>query len=320
LKSFSGGPHRTDQCAGSRLACWYLVVVTVVALLLIAGNAALALAIPFKVEFLIGYLGALLVFVVWHSVIVRGPGETLLLIAVTLLVAFVSEAFGVNFGLVFGDYHYTEVLGAKLLGVPVLAAVAWGPITYAGNHVVDLIVPTRAVLEGNWIKSVSTRMWVSSVGALAITGWDMMIDPIAVSEGWWVWQDGGPYVPYVANGVPITNFAGWLGVSFLTSLAYRALASTRKPRASQPSAVGLAPLVLYSSLFATAAGVAVTVLQRPEISLVGLLAMGPFIAIASANLSVIRGDASAEPASVWVESRLAPQPVETGERPVEVAR
>jgi hypothetical protein len=54
--------------------------------------------------------------------------------------------------------------------------------------------------------------------------------------------------------------------------------------------------------------------------LVGLLAMGPFIAIASANLSVIRGDASAEPASVWVESRLAPQPVETGERPVEVAR
>jgi uncharacterized membrane protein len=301
-----------DQFAGLRLACWYLVVVTVAALLLIAANAALALAIPFKVEFVIGYLGALLVFVVWHSAIVRGPARTLLLIVVTLLVAFVSEAVGVNLGLVFGDYHYTEVLGAKLLGVPVLAAVAWGPIIYAGNHVVDLIVPTRAVLEGNWVTSVSTRIWVSFAGALAVTGWDMMIDPIAVSEGWWVWQDGGPYVPYVAHGVPITNFTGWLGVSFFTSLAYRALASTRKPRISRPSGGGLGPLVLYSSLFSTAAGVAATVLQRPEISLVGLLAMGPFIAIASMNLSVIRGNASAKSASVRVETRLAPQPAETG--------
>jgi hypothetical protein len=40
----------------------------------------------------------------------------------------------------------------------------------------------------------------------------------------------------------------------------------------------------YASLFITAMGVALTILQRPEVAMIGTLAMGPFIVIALTNL------------------------------------
>jgi uncharacterized membrane protein len=136
-------------------------------------------------------------------------------------------------------------------------------------------------------------LWMAVVGALATTAWDMMIDPIAVNEGWWVWLDGGPYVPYVENGVPIDNFLGWLGVSFVINLIYRLVADTApQPRRSLSLSIH-GPLMLYSALFLTAAGVAITILRRPEVALVGLLAMGPFIAIGLTNVNLLqRGLAS----------------------------
>jgi hypothetical protein len=37
-------------------------------------------------------------------------------------------------------------------------------------------------------------------------------------------------------------------------------------------------------LFLTAFGVTITILERPEVALIGMLAMGPFIVIALTNL------------------------------------
>jgi uncharacterized membrane protein len=113
-----------------------------------------------------------------------------------------------------------------------------------------------------------------------------MIDPIAVSQGWWVWLEGGAYMPYVANGVPIQNFVGWLGVAFVINLIYRRLSDGGQPINRSAWLTFYGPLTLYFSLFATSFGVAITILQRPEVALVGALAMGPFIVIALTNLPV----------------------------------
>jgi putative membrane protein len=136
----------------------------------------------------------------------------------------------------------------------------------------------------------SSIIWMAIIGALATTAWDMMIDPIAVSQGWWIWADGGPYMPYIVNGVPIQNFIGWLGVAFTINLLYRKI-SDRIPHINRSATLTYyGPLTLYLSLFLTSFGVAVTILQRPEVALVGVLAMGPFIAIAFTNLPVFLPD------------------------------
>ncbi len=261
----------------------YLVAVTVLSVILILLNVLLGMRIPFSVDFLIGYVGALLIFVVWHAVLTKGWKHALLMFGLSFVVAFSAEALGVNFGLVFGQYYYSKMLGISLFGVPFLAALAWEPIVYAAFCMGDMLSTN---LPGYKIfpRRTASILWMAAIGALATTAWDMMIDPIAVSQGWWVWVDGGPYVPYVVNGVPIQNFVGWLGVAFLINLIYRKIVDGISQRNHSPSLTFLGPLTLYISLYLTSFGVAVTILRRPEVALIGTLAMGPFIAIALSNL------------------------------------
>lgn len=263
----------------------YLLGVTVISVLLIILNAVLGMRIPFSVDFLAGYVGALLVFVAWHAVLTKGWKRSLVMLGLSFVTAFTAEALGVNFGLIFGRYYYSEVLGVSLFGVPLLAALAWEPIVYAAFCISDMLSPLVASLPAI-SRNKALPLWMAGIGALATTAWDMMIDPIAVSQGWWVWVEGGPYVPYVANGVPIQNFIGWLGVAFVINLIYRRIMNGEPQVNHSPSLTYYAPLTLYISLYLTSFGVAVTILRRPEVALVGTLAMGPFIIIALANLPV----------------------------------
>jgi len=261
----------------------YLVVVTVISVILITLNVLLGMRIPFTVDFLLGYVGALLVFVIWHAVLTKGWKRSLIMFGLSFVVAFTAEALGVNFGLVFGHYYYTPKLGVSLFGVPLLAALAWEPIVYAAFCISNML-STREASPSPMFKYKTSSFWAAAIGALATTAWDLMIDPIAVSQGWWVWVGGGPYIPYVANGVPIQNFVGWLGVAFLINLIYRKIADGIEQPGRSAALTFYGPLTLYISLLLTAFGVAITILQRPEVALIGMLAMGPFILIAITNL------------------------------------
>ncbi len=261
----------------------YLAAVTVISVLLIIVNVMLGMRIPFSVEFLVGYVMALSIFVVWHAVLTKGWKRSLLMFGLSFILAFTAEALGVNFGLVFGHYYYTPALGPSLFGVPFLAALAWEPIIYAAFCLSDMLANRVAGASASFTRKTSP-VWAAAIGSLATTAWDMMIDPIAVSQGWWAWVNGGPYVPYVANGVPITNFLGWLLVAFVINLVYRQVADGMEQPGSSAALGFYGPVTLYASLFLTAFGVAITILQRPEVALIGLLTMGPFIIIALTNL------------------------------------
>lgn len=266
-----------------RAAFLYLAAVAVISVLLIILNVLLSMRIPFSVGFLVGYVGASLVFVVWHAILTKGWKPSLVMFALSFILAFSAEALGVNFGLVFGHYYYTNALGPSLFGVPFLAALAWEPIVYAAFCISDLLASHGDNPSLSFIRKASP-VWTAVIGALATTAWDLMIDPIAVSQGWWVWVNGGAYVPYVAHGVPITNFLGWLVVALLINLIYRTIVDRIGQHASSPALTIYGPLTLYASLFLTAFGVAITVLRRPEVALIGLCSMGPFIIIGLANL------------------------------------
>lgn len=262
----------------------YLMVVTVISVLLIILNVLLGMRLPFSVVFLLGYVGALLVFVVWHAILTKGWKRSLLMFVLSFVIAFTAEALGVNYGLVFGHYYYTPILGISLFGVPLLAALAWEPIVYAAFCLSDMLSMRLVSLTTQSSRYKYSIIWSAIIGALATTAWDLMIDPIAVSQGWWAWVDGGPYVPYVANGVPIQNFMGWLGVAFVINLIYGKIADGIEAPSHSATLSFYGPLILYSSLFLTAFGVVITILRRPEVALIGTLTMGPFIVIALTNL------------------------------------
>lgn len=261
----------------------FILIVKILSLALIVLNALLGLRIPFSVGFLIGFIALLMVFVVWHSIETKGIRKSLVMLGGSFVIAFIAEALGVNFGLIFGNYHYTAKLGVQAFGVPFLAALAWEPILYAAYTLTTSLASFEPLPA--WKNRMPAYLWLAGAGALATTAWDMMIDPIAVSQGWWVWENGGDYLPYVANGVPISNFMGWLGVSFVIQLCYRLMVRDLPPYRS-PHLDIYGPLVLYAALFLTACGVAITILQRPEVALVGLLAMGPFLAIGLTHLNL----------------------------------
>jgi putative membrane protein len=109
-------------------------------------------------------------------------------------VGFAVEAVGTRTGLPFGEYLYTDALQPRVLGVPVVVALAWA----------GMGLPAWAV-AGRLVGSTPARI---AVGAVALTGWDLFLDPQMVAEGYWTWPGGGAY-----RGIPLSNFAGWLVVS-----------------------------------------------------------------------------------------------------------
>lgn len=147
------------------------------------------------------------------------------------LVGFGSEVVGVHYGLPFGDYRYSSALGPGLLGVPVVMTFAW--MTLAA-----------------YVKQMLLRLRVAAwadvmIGALWLTSFDLLIDPLAANElGYWRWISGGPYY-----GVPLINFAGWFVVSLLVFIVLR------KSVTRNPAALLIGPsLILFFALIALAYG------------------------------------------------------------------
>lgn len=296
-----------------RIPFLYLSVVTFLSVTVIIINFALGMVIPFAVEFLIGFVFALFIYVIWHSLITKGWLVTLAMLLLSFITAFTAEALGVNFGLIFGKYHYTEALGVQVFGVPLLAALAWEPILYASFYITDILVPSLHEGSKSWLRRLPVYLWMSAIGAMATTAWDMMIDPIAVSQGWWVWHNGGEYLPYVANGVPVQNFIGWLGVAFVINLMYRLITGAIPgPKKSIELSI-YGPILLYASLFLTSIGVTLTVMRRPEVALIGLLTMGPFLAIALTNFKLIQKGFSTLLGANWLEVAKKNGRIKTGQ-------
>ena len=62
------------------------------------------------------------------------------------------------------------------------------------------------------------------VGAVALASWDLFLDPQMVAWGVWRWDEPGAYF-----GIPLLNFAGWLLVAALITLAARPRDLPRRP-------------------------------------------------------------------------------------------
>ena len=155
----------------------------------------------------LGNIGFTLVFVLFalaHCAALEGWGRTGIFFAVSAVVSYFMEEIGVQTGIVFGRYHYGDLLGAKLGHVPVIIPLAWFMMIYPSWMV------ARAILTGLNLGKLPGITALAAVAAFVMTGWDVVMDPGMAAEGNWVWEHGGAYF-----GVPRHNYLGWLATTFL---------------------------------------------------------------------------------------------------------
>jgi len=102
------------------------------------------------------------------------------------------EYLGSAHGLIFGNYIYGEVLGPKLVGVPLVIGVNWLLVIF-GAHA---LVSSFGLPSGLRIL----------LGAACSVVLDLAIEPVAVRLGFWTWAN---------DEIPLSNYMGWFGVSAL---------------------------------------------------------------------------------------------------------
>ena len=165
---------------------------------------------------------------------------------VVVAVTFVLELAGSTTGWPFGAYHYTGALVPHLGGVPVVVPLAW----------FAMAVPAREVAA-----RLARRAWARvALGALALTAWDLMLDPQMVGEGYWAWEAGGAW-----RGIPLSNYAGWLVASAAVMVVL--------DRLLPPPGGGLPLLALYAWWGFSEALAFVVFFGDPLVGVVGGVAM-----------------------------------------------
>ena len=265
------------------------LTVGVFAFTYLTGNAALQMQVAGMGS------TALYVMCVWHSAVVRGGRDTVVFFGLTAILAFGAEFLGDNYGLIFGDYHYTDGLGPRVGGVPILIVFVWGTVVYCAFAMVDWLARRNSPLPADGLPRLGYALLQGLATGVVTAAWDLMADPLAVSRvwqevlgspAWWWWIDGGPYLPDLESwqgggGIPLENFVGWVLVP-LTITTIFVMVASRMARITTRSAAAV-PILIYGFLFLTLLGGLLEMSWFDpgliQAVLIGTFTMGPTIVV-----------------------------------------
>ena len=142
--------------------------------------------------------------------ILRNRIRVIVALTAIYVVSLASELLGTTFGIPFGSYSYTTLLGPKWFDrVPLLIPWSWVTMTWAA-----------------WIIACRRTRGFQAVllGACLLVAWDLLLDP-AMSRvtSYWIWGEEGSYY-----GMPWTNLLGWAITGFVLLAMLRRLAPEPK--------------------------------------------------------------------------------------------
>ena len=257
------------------IACVLLAVFTYDAVirLLLSGLVTLP-SVPGGLRMLTAVLALFSLFHAWYSL---GGRLTLAFFALSATISWAFEQVGVMTGLVFGAYHYTDYLGAKLGDVPFLIPLAWFMMIYPSYVIAGLAVGRR---PAGTPRGPVALVRLAAVSAVVMTIWDLVVDPILSGPDAraWIWENGGPYF-----GIPIQNYLGWLLTTFIVYLAYRALEQRVVAVPAGPVTARVAALAVGAYGAMLAAELLSGVLPA-AVAVIGPVVMGVPIAVAAVRL------------------------------------
>lgn len=101
-----------------------------------------------------------------------------------------AEIVGVNYGWLFGEYTYGEVLGIAIFNTPLIIGLNWVLVTYCTGSFIELFrIP---------------KILKCFASVVFLVSFDYFLEPVAIKNGFWTWTNGG---------VPLQNYIGWAIVS-----------------------------------------------------------------------------------------------------------
>jgi uncharacterized membrane protein len=142
--------------------------------------------------------------------VLRDRRRAIIALAAVYVISLTSEFFGTTYGIPFGAYAYTNLLGPKWFDrVPLLIPLSWFTMTWAA-----------------WIIACRRTRGFQAVllGTCLLVAWDLLLDP-AMSRvtSYWIWGEKGSYY-----GMPWTNLLGWAITGFVLLVMLRKLAPEPK--------------------------------------------------------------------------------------------
>jgi putative membrane protein len=158
----------------------------------------------------------------------RWTGWRTTLIVFGILVCMVTfiEGVGVLTGFPYGSFYYTDTIGIKLFGVvPWTIAFAFIPLLLGALGIITYYVNTP------WKVILLTASYLVLI--------DLVLDPVFVHLGIWVWITPGIYY-----GVPVSNFIGWFATGLITTSMLLTLLKWRQEDTGCPSILIAISLVL----------------------------------------------------------------------------
>ena len=191
-----------------------------------------------------------------HALFTRGSLWALGWFVASAGVGLLVEIMGVRTGLPFGDYVYSDTLGPRLAGVPLIIPLAWAMMSYPA------LLVARRLVNGSLLTPV--------VAAFALATWDVFLDPQMVAEGHWTWTlNHTPVLIGIPDG-PLQNVVAWMLVAFVLRLIL-----DRLPRRRSDGGTGDGvPGTLYLWTYISGILLNVFFVHRPSVAFWGAVLMG----------------------------------------------
>lgn len=149
-------------------------------------------------------LGALsmfcLAFSIFHCIKRYGIKNAAVFFLIVNAVAMFYENLSILTTFPFGDYYYTDGMGAKIFLVPFGINLAYFGMIYICWTLSDVLTSHYSIKLGGKMVVVKPV-----IAGFIMVMWDLLFDPyMSTVLKNWIWEDGGAYF-----GVPFSNFIGW---------------------------------------------------------------------------------------------------------------
>lgn len=139
------------------------------------------------------------VFALVHGSILYRVRGILAFSAFCMGVGGICECLSLRTGFPFGHYFFTDLMGPKILEVPVLLVLAYLGIGYCSWVLAVVLLGYRSK------PPTSAGVFaLACVAGFIMMAWDLSMDAIwSTLDRAWIWRNGGMFF-----GVPLSNFSG----------------------------------------------------------------------------------------------------------------